>query len=146
MSDEDFTVRLQRVADALMDYLGASANCREDVEEPHWSIEPVRPDASPLWSAGSSAWDATVGFGLAGSRLELGLSRHVSDDEVVESLTEICRAVIGGRLVEWRSGARSTRWRLALPDGSTDHGSTNWFWPTLPWTPVEAMRFQPYLP
>lgn len=141
VSVEEFTDRLQRLADALVDHLGGSATCRKDEDEPYWWIEPVRPDASPLWFAGSSAWDLTVGFGRASSRVELGFSRHASDDEALASLTEICMAVIGGGLVEWRKGSRSTQWRLTLPDGSTDHGSANWLWPTLPWTPVHEERF-----
>ena len=131
--------------DTQADQLGEST-CRKDEEEPRWSIEPRRPDASPMWFAGSTARDLTVGFGRAGSRVEWGFSRHVSDDEAIGSLTQLCMAVIGGGLVEWRKGTRSTRWRVALPDGSTEHGSVNWFGPTMPWTPVQGERFQPYLP
>jgi hypothetical protein len=126
--------------------LDRSATGRKDEEGPYWSIEPVRADASPLWFAGSSAWDVTVGFGRRGSRVELGFSRHVADDEAPASLTEICMAVIGGGLVEWRKGTHSSRWRLTFPDGYTDHGTANWLWPTLPWTPVQEERFQPYVP
>jgi hypothetical protein len=36
--------------------------------------------------------------------MELGFSRHVSDGQALAALTEICMAVIGGGLVEWRKG------------------------------------------
>ena len=114
--------------DTLADQLGESATCRKDEEEPRWSIEPRRPDASPMWFAGSTARDLTVGFGRAGSRVEWGFSRHVSDDEAIGSLTQLGMAVIGGGLVEWRMGTRSTRWRVALPDGSTEHGFSELAW------------------
>jgi hypothetical protein len=44
----EFPDRLQRLAAALVVQLGDSATCRKDEEEPYWSIQPVRADASPL--------------------------------------------------------------------------------------------------
>ena len=139
-----FTLRLQRLADALVDQAHGGALCRKDSDYPFWSFQPVRPDASPLWFAGSSAWDVTVGFGRAGARVELGFSTNVSDDEAMASLAAYCTAVMRGGLVEWRRGTRSSRWHLSFPDGTTDHGSANWLLPRLPWMSVQEERFQPY--
>ena len=108
-----------------------------------WDLRPTSPQASPLWVAGSSAWNLTVGFGRSGSRIELGYSSKVTDEEALESLDEIGRAVIAGRLTEWRRGKSGSRWELVLPDGTVTHGSTNWVLP-LRWRRATEEHFAPY--
>lgn len=145
MEPEEFAERLAHFADRLVQAAGGAAVSAKDDDLPFWRIEPVRWEASPLWFAGESEWDLTVGFGRADSRVELGFSAKVSADEALTDLEDYCMAVIAGGLVERRKGSRASRWHLTFRDGSTDHGSTNWLLPAFPWSDVEREDFAPYV-
>jgi hypothetical protein len=142
VDDTAFRQRLAAVIERLAGELGAAAVVRRDGND--WSIQPAHNAASPLWIGGDNAWTLTVGFGRAGSRIELGYSPEVEPEEELEELEAICRAVIDGQLVEWRKRGSASRWRLTLGHGSVLHGSTNWLLCALPWSRIDQEQFAPY--
>lgn len=146
MAPDPFAVPLAELMDRVAAGIGDAAVIQRD--GPLWFIEPARSGASPLWVAGEGAWDLTVGFGRAGSRIELGFSNRVSARDELEALQDICLSVVAGRLVEWRKRRKHTdasRWWLTREDGSSEQGSTNWLLPVFKWTQVEKEIFTPYV-
>jgi hypothetical protein len=142
VDEEAFRQRLAAVMQRLAGELGATAVVRHDGND--WEIQPERPAASPLWVAGDNAWTLTVGFGRASACIELGYSHKADPQTELEELEAVCRAVIGGRLVERRKRADASRWRLVLGDGTILRGSASWLLPALPWTWIDHEQFAPY--
>jgi hypothetical protein len=142
VDEEAFRQRLAALIERLTGQLGAVAVTRLDGSL--WQIQPARAAASPLWIDADNAWTLTVGFGRAGSCVELGYSSKITPQQELDDLDAICRAVIDGRLVEQRKPSGASRWRLTLADGTVLRGSTNWLLPALPWTQVDQEQFAPY--
>ena len=86
-----------------------------------------------------------MGFGRRGARIELGYSSKVTPEKELNNLEAICRAVIGGGLMEQRRGSSASRWHLALGGGRVLRGSANWLLPAKPWTRIDQERFAPYV-
>jgi hypothetical protein len=124
--DADLRERVAAVVHSWVDPISERVSV-ELTDSHFWELTPTSPHASRLWVAGYEAWDLTVGFGRGDSRIELGFSAKVTAEDALDSLDEIGRSVIAGRLTEWRRGRRGSRWKLILPDGTVTHGSANWF-------------------
>jgi hypothetical protein len=140
--DADIRERVAAVVNSWVDPI--SERVSVELTDSHvWELEPTSPQASQLWVAGYEAWDLTVGFGWRGSRIELGYSSKVTAEEALDSLDEIGRSVMAGRLTEWRRGNGGSRWRLVLSNGTVTHGSTNWLLP-LWWPGATEEHFAPY--
>jgi len=139
--DADIRERVAAVVHAWVNPIPERVSV-ELMDSHFWDLEPTSPQASRLWVAGYEAWDLTVGFGRRDSRIELGYSSKVTPEEALDSLNEIGRSIIAGRLTEWRRGKSGSRWKLVLPDGTVTHGSTNWFLP-LWWRGATEEHFAP---
>lgn len=108
-----------------------------------WHIEPSNPAASPLEIWGTCWDDVTVYFGRSSGRFELWSVAGETDQERCRTLEEICRSVIGGRLIEYRQNESSCYYELTMPDGEKLRGCANtWF--RRRWRITEV--FAPYQP
>jgi len=108
-----------------------------------WTIDPVAPQASPIWIIGAGWSDATVGFGRSSCRIELWQVGKTTPVEAEANLENICRSVIEGRLTEFRQDNRRCRYEIVLESGEVLHGMANALFRRR-WKITE--RFAPYRP
>ena len=114
-----------------------------------WDSLPPTLAASPLSIMGSIWNDAIVSFGRA-SVVELWQLGKTDPDQARANLEWVCRRVLSGDLIEWRSkwGYReqSCLWQLRDKSGRRERGAVNVIipplWQILPWRQLE--QFAPY--